>query len=310
MGAQDGPGNIVSVEFEVFGQVQGVYFTKYCRDMGLQVGLGGWVKNSRSGTVIGKIQGERKKVEQILTHTMLRLSDIQEEEWVLISEAQSHSNNVYGKVQGVFFRKNTVLKGRELGLRGWCMNTSEGTVRGAMEGQVGKVAEMKYWLQNKTKEMEGADANKRKSNGRDVISKQSLLQYHLVSYHSLQISNVVLLRVSHSILMSSKRMKPKSGDWVVVIYFLEKAAITSLSSGSSVRRRYWKGGQKHKKNKHNMASTMKRTQSTFYNHCHWTKRQWLPFLEIKSNVTDQSLDLGFILSELTRKECKTRNTTS
>nr|CAD7452719.1 unnamed protein product [Timema tahoe] len=94
MGTQDGPGNIVSVEFEVFGQVQGVYFTKYCqdmglgrmveepnilfilvsgvyftkycRDMGLQVGLGGWVKNSRSGTIIGKIQGERKKVEQIL----------------------------------------------------------------------------------------------------------------------------------------------------------------------------------------------------------------------------------------------------
>nr|CAD7586380.1 unnamed protein product [Timema genevievae] len=87
MGTQDGPGNIVSVEFEVFGQVQvltghgpgrmveelnilfilvsGVYFTKYCRDMGLQVGLGGWVKNSRSGTVIGKIQGERKKVEQM-----------------------------------------------------------------------------------------------------------------------------------------------------------------------------------------------------------------------------------------------------
>ncbi|CAG2057845.1 unnamed protein product [Timema podura] len=55
---------------------------------------------------------------------------------------------VYGIVQGVFFRKNTVLKGRELGLRGWCMNTSEGTVRGAMEGQAGKVAEMKYWLQN------------------------------------------------------------------------------------------------------------------------------------------------------------------
>nr|CAD7398719.1 unnamed protein product [Timema cristinae] len=41
--------------------------------------------------------------------------------------------------------------------------------------------------------------------------------------------------VSHSSLMSSDRMKPGSGDWVVTIDFLQEAAITSLSSGSSVK---------------------------------------------------------------------------
>ncbi|XP_063242050.1 acylphosphatase-2-like [Bacillus rossius redtenbacheri] len=65
MDGQDGRGQIVSVEFEVYGQVQGVYFTKYCREMSEKLGLGGWVKNSKSGSIIGKIQGERTKVNQM-----------------------------------------------------------------------------------------------------------------------------------------------------------------------------------------------------------------------------------------------------
>nr|CAD7577849.1 unnamed protein product [Timema californicum] len=44
----------------------------------------------------------------------------------------------------------------------------------------------------------------------------------------------VALRVSHSSLMSSDKMKPGSGDWAVTINFLEEAAITSLYIGSSV----------------------------------------------------------------------------
>nr|CAD7413514.1 unnamed protein product [Timema poppensis] len=44
----------------------------------------------------------------------------------------------------------------------------------------------------------------------------------------------VALRVSHSSLMSSDRMKPRSGDWVVTINFLYATSITSLSIGSSV----------------------------------------------------------------------------
>ncbi|XP_047002046.1 acylphosphatase-2 [Schistocerca americana] len=65
MGVQDGPA-IVSVEFEVFGQVQGVYFTKYCRDMCVQLGIGGWVKNTKNGTIVGKIQGPRIAVEHMV----------------------------------------------------------------------------------------------------------------------------------------------------------------------------------------------------------------------------------------------------
>ncbi|XP_072762991.1 acylphosphatase-1 [Anoplolepis gracilipes] len=53
---------------------------------------------------------------------------------------------VFGVVQGVFFRKYTQKRGKELGLKGWCMNTSNGTVVGHLEGEKSRVEEMKEWL--------------------------------------------------------------------------------------------------------------------------------------------------------------------
>ncbi|XP_076752336.1 acylphosphatase-1 [Xylocopa sonorina] len=53
---------------------------------------------------------------------------------------------VYGRVQGVFFRKYTQKRGNELGLKGWCMNTDKGTVVGRLEGEKEKVETMKNWL--------------------------------------------------------------------------------------------------------------------------------------------------------------------
>ncbi|OAD60604.1 Acylphosphatase-1 [Eufriesea mexicana] len=53
---------------------------------------------------------------------------------------------VFGRVQGVFFRKYTQKRGTELGLKGWCMNTDKGTVVGRLEGEKSKVEEMKNWL--------------------------------------------------------------------------------------------------------------------------------------------------------------------
>lgn len=54
---------------------------------------------------------------------------------------------VFGKVQGVFFRKYTRAKSQELGLKGWCMNTTQNTVRGVLEGELDKISIMKKWLQ-------------------------------------------------------------------------------------------------------------------------------------------------------------------
>ncbi|CAK1555443.1 unnamed protein product [Leptosia nina] len=53
---------------------------------------------------------------------------------------------VFGRVQGVFFRKYTKQQADKLGLRGWCMNTSRGTVQGQMQGPSDKVDSMMQWL--------------------------------------------------------------------------------------------------------------------------------------------------------------------
>ncbi|CAH1109735.1 unnamed protein product [Psylliodes chrysocephalus] len=54
---------------------------------------------------------------------------------------------VFGKVQGVFFRKNTEKEANNLGVRGWCMNTQKNTVKGVIQGSPEKINEMKTWLQ-------------------------------------------------------------------------------------------------------------------------------------------------------------------
>merc|ERR1712105_32934 len=54
---------------------------------------------------------------------------------------------VFGKVQGVFFRKFTNEKAQSLGLRGWVKNTRDGTVTGQLEGDQARVSEMRSWLE-------------------------------------------------------------------------------------------------------------------------------------------------------------------
>lgn len=45
-------------------------------------------------------------------------------------------------IKGVFFRKYTQKQAQLLGLRGWCMNTNEGTVKGQLEGPQNELNEM------------------------------------------------------------------------------------------------------------------------------------------------------------------------
>ncbi|NXJ88243.1 ACYP1 protein, partial [Corythaixoides concolor] len=53
---------------------------------------------------------------------------------------------VFGKVQGVFFRKYTQGEAKRLGLVGWVQNTSHGTVRGQVQGPAARVRELQDWL--------------------------------------------------------------------------------------------------------------------------------------------------------------------
>ncbi|XP_039654347.1 acylphosphatase-2-like isoform X2 [Perca fluviatilis] len=52
---------LTSLDFEIFG----VCFRMYTEDHGQSLGLSGWVKNTRQGTVTGQIQGPQDKVNEM-----------------------------------------------------------------------------------------------------------------------------------------------------------------------------------------------------------------------------------------------------
>jgi len=52
---------------------------------------------------------------------------------------------VSGRVQGVFFRANTLRKALSLGLSGWVKNLPDGRVETVFEGESGNAEEMLLW---------------------------------------------------------------------------------------------------------------------------------------------------------------------
>lgn len=62
---ESGTAPYLSVDFEIYGNVQGVCFRMYTEDQGKKLGVNGWVKNTRQGTVIGQVQGSPDKVKDM-----------------------------------------------------------------------------------------------------------------------------------------------------------------------------------------------------------------------------------------------------
>ncbi|XP_057629191.1 acylphosphatase-2 [Chionomys nivalis] len=54
-----------SVDYEVFGRVQGVCFRMYTEGEAKKMGVVGWVKNTSKGTVMGQVQGPEEKVNSM-----------------------------------------------------------------------------------------------------------------------------------------------------------------------------------------------------------------------------------------------------
>jgi len=52
---------------------------------------------------------------------------------------------VRGKVQGVYYRQNTLQKAQELGIFGWVRNLSDGRVEAIMEGSKINIEKMLAW---------------------------------------------------------------------------------------------------------------------------------------------------------------------
>ena len=53
---------------------------------------------------------------------------------------------IHGQVQGVFFRDSTRQKARELGVRGWVRNRSDGTVEVMAAGDEESLAALEQWF--------------------------------------------------------------------------------------------------------------------------------------------------------------------
>ncbi|XP_055511895.1 acylphosphatase-1-like [Leucoraja erinacea] len=60
--ASGGEGRLLSVDYEVFGKVQGVFFRKHTQKEAKRLGLVGWVRNTERGTVEGRLQGAEQPV--------------------------------------------------------------------------------------------------------------------------------------------------------------------------------------------------------------------------------------------------------
>ena len=60
-----GTKRILSVSFEVFGQVTGVFFRKYTEKTADSLNLVGYVKNTRRDTVVGVVQGDPDNVNKM-----------------------------------------------------------------------------------------------------------------------------------------------------------------------------------------------------------------------------------------------------
>lgn len=58
-------GSLLAEIKKFFDEIIGVYFPKYVRDICLQLRICGWVKNSKTGTILGKMQGHRALVDQM-----------------------------------------------------------------------------------------------------------------------------------------------------------------------------------------------------------------------------------------------------
>jgi acylphosphatase len=56
----------ISAQVIIHGWVQGVYFRAFTRDQARSLGLTGWVRNRRDGTVEARFEGEKEKVDQMV----------------------------------------------------------------------------------------------------------------------------------------------------------------------------------------------------------------------------------------------------
>ena len=76
--------------------------------------------------------------------------------------------SVFGKVQGVFYRKSTQEKALKLGLKGWVRNKEDGSVEICAEGSSEQINDLKTWCKKGPSQAEV----------KDLISRSTEVQFY------------------------------------------------------------------------------------------------------------------------------------
>jgi len=83
--------------FEIFGKVQAVSFRKYTASKAQELGLVGWVMNTKNETVIGEAVGSKDKIETLqhwLRHVGSPKSEIRDAKFTL-TDADGHGYTAF-----------------------------------------------------------------------------------------------------------------------------------------------------------------------------------------------------------------------
>uniref|UniRef100_T1IQP1 Acylphosphatase-like domain-containing protein n=1 Tax=Strigamia maritima TaxID=126957 RepID=T1IQP1_STRMM len=76
--------------FRRYLYVNGVFFPKFCSDQAKTLGLKGWVRNTRKGTILGVMQGQKERVDDMAMWLRLqgspgcRIQDCVFRNWTII----------------------------------------------------------------------------------------------------------------------------------------------------------------------------------------------------------------------------------
>ncbi len=57
---------LVRAHLRIYGRVQGVFFRSTMREVALELGVNGWVRNMPDGSVEAVVEGEKERVEELI----------------------------------------------------------------------------------------------------------------------------------------------------------------------------------------------------------------------------------------------------
>ncbi|EDV91235.1 acylphosphatase-1 [Drosophila grimshawi] len=98
------------------------------------------------GTQTTKSYLKKQEISTLQKEAVNRLTKREYDKEQNIVTIHSCEFEIFGIVQDVSFRRYTLRRAQKLGIRGWCKNTQNGTVKGVIQGHPSNFEAMRIWL--------------------------------------------------------------------------------------------------------------------------------------------------------------------